>query len=144
MRTNGIAWTVAVLTAGALVVGCTTTQTHTAAGTGIGAGVGAIVGHNLGDGSGDRDKGALIGGAIGGVLGHQMGKQKEAQQQTDQRLRELESQAQTREVWITNPNGSRTRVELKAGEGGTWIGPRGEVYNEFPTAEQLQQVYGVK
>ncbi|MBT3376593.1 MAG: hypothetical protein HN742_01635 [Lentisphaerae bacterium] len=46
-------------------------------------------------------------------------------------------------VWITNPNGSRSKVVLTAGPEGTWAGPGGEVYDALPTEEQLQPVYGV-
>ena len=46
-------------------------------------------------------------------------------------------------VWIKNPNGSKSKVVLKAGENGTWIGPRGEIYEKMPTEEQLNPVYGV-
>jgi len=141
-RLHALSVIAAVLAGTILVSGCTTTQQGTAAGVGIGAAVGAIAGNNMG-GSGDRDKGALIGGAVGGLVGHQLGQQKETRQQQEQRLQQLESQAQSRTVWITNANGSRTSVVLRAGEGGTWVGPKGEVYSSFPTEEQLRPVYGI-
>lgn len=49
----------------------------------------------------------------------------------------------SRTVWIVNSNGSKTSVALKAADGGMWVGPNGEYYSEFPTAEQLAPVYGL-
>ncbi len=47
----------------------------------------------------------------------------------------------TVEVWITNSNGSQTRVQLT--RAGRWyIGPRGEYYAGMPTNEQLRAIYG--
>ena len=45
-------------------------------------------------------------------------------------------------VMVINSNGSRTPVVLDRGEGGTWIGPNGEIYDRFPTLDQLRPVYG--
>jgi hypothetical protein len=49
----------------------------------------------------------------------------------------------TETVWIENANGSRTPVELRRADGGRYIGPRGEYYMQYPTMEQLRQVYGL-
>jgi hypothetical protein len=46
-------------------------------------------------------------------------------------------------VWIKNPNGSKSKVVLTAGDDGSWVGPRGELYDTLPTEEQLRSVYGV-
>lgn len=54
------------------------------------------------------------------------------------------SESGTRTLWITNTNGSRTPVELDHNADGTWTGPNGEVYDEFPNEEQLQETYGLK
>ena len=51
---------------------------------------------------------------------------------------------QEKTFWFLNRNGSKSKVVLRAGEGGTWIGPRGEVYDTLPTEEQLRPVYGVE
>jgi hypothetical protein len=45
------------------------------------------------------------------------------------------------EVWVTNSNGSKTKVRLIQ-RGGRYIGPRGEYYDHMPTNEQLRVVYG--
>jgi hypothetical protein len=44
---------------------------------------------------------------------------------------------------VPNPNGSYTPVTLRR-SGGTTIGPRGEHYDQEPTIEQLQALYGLK
>lgn len=139
-RTVGVvSMSVAVV---AILSSCTTTETHTAAGVLTGGTVGAIVGKNMG-GSGGREKGAALGAVVGGLVGNQMGAQKEDQQRTQQRLQELEQQTRTQVVWITNSNDSRSSVELREGQGGTWIGPKGETYTTFPTEEQLKKIYGL-
>lgn len=46
-------------------------------------------------------------------------------------------------VWIANPNGSQTPVEITPNNSGQWIGPKGEYYTELPTEAQLRPVYGV-
>ncbi|HKK33259.1 MAG TPA: hypothetical protein VJ934_06800 [Desulfomicrobiaceae bacterium] len=45
-------------------------------------------------------------------------------------------------VMVLNSNGSRTPVVLDRGDGGTWIGPKGEIYDRFPSVEQLESAYG--
>jgi len=45
-------------------------------------------------------------------------------------------------IWVTNSNGSKTPVELKPAGGGQWMGPKGEVYEELPTEDQLRETYG--
>lgn len=45
-------------------------------------------------------------------------------------------------VMILNSNGSKTPVVLDRGDGGTWIGPKGEIYDRFPGVEQLESAYG--
>ncbi len=44
-------------------------------------------------------------------------------------------------VWVTNSNGSKTSVKLTR-QGGWYVGPRGEYYDQIPTNEQLRLVYG--
>lgn len=50
---------------------------------------------------------------------------------------------EVRTVWLTNPNGARTSVALKAADGGMWVGPRGEYYDQLPGEDQLLPVYGL-
>lgn len=127
------------------MTGCTSTQTGTAAGVGVGATVGAIIGNNIGGGGddGNRDKGALIGAGVGGLIGNTMGRQADQQKQLNARVSAAEQAQQQQTVWITNSNGSRTPVTLRMGSGGTWTGPRGEVYTSMPTEAQLRPLYGL-
>ncbi|MDA0323414.1 MAG: glycine zipper 2TM domain-containing protein [Verrucomicrobia bacterium] len=135
-------WIMSVPVLAILSSGCTTTEQHGATGAGIGAAIGGIAGHNLGGGSGDRDKGAALGAAVGGLLGHTLGSVREEQQRSDERVARLETGSRERELWITNSNGSRSCVILRANPSGTWNGPRGEVYDRFPSEDQLRPVYG--
>lgn len=125
--------------------GCTSTQTGTAAGAGVGAGVGAIVGNNIGKAGDDSNRaaGAAIGAVVGGLAGNTMGRQADKQKSIDSRLSAAEQASQQQTVWITNSNGSRTPVTLRAGTGGTWIGPKGETYTTMPTEAQLRSLYGL-
>ena len=50
---------------------------------------------------------------------------------------------QTVVINVPNPNGSYTPVTLQR-TGGTYMGPRGEYYDQEPTIEQLQALYGLK
>lgn len=50
-------------------------------------------------------------------------------------------QSNTVTVWFTNSNGSRTSIQLTR-QGGWFVGPRGEYYDQMPTNEQLRQAYG--
>ena len=43
---------------------------------------------------------------------------------------------------VPNKNGSYTPVTLQVMSDGTYVGPRGEVYPNEPTQDQLQQMYG--
>lgn len=135
-------WILTLPLAALLTAGCTTTEQHGATGAGIGAALGGIAGHNLGGGSGDRDKGAALGAAVGGLLGHTLGSVREGQQRSHERIAQLETEAREQKFWITNSNGSRSCIILRADPSGTWIGPRGEYYDRYPNEEQLRQVYG--
>ena len=44
---------------------------------------------------------------------------------------------------VPNANGSYTPVTLRR-QGGTYIGPRGELYMSMPTVDQLRAVYGLQ
>ena len=127
---------VAVLTGGARSGGCATTDMYTLGGAAAGAGLGSIMS------KGDRGKGALWGTIIGGFLGNQMGRQQENSQQLESRIQNIERQGRTETVWIQNPNGSQTPVVLER-YGGQWKGPKGELYNGFPTEDQLRPYYAL-
>jgi len=44
-------------------------------------------------------------------------------------------------VYLELANGSRVEVELTRDADGSWVGPKGEYYDDFPTAEQLRKLY---
>ena len=46
-------------------------------------------------------------------------------------------------TWLENTNGSKTPVELSRHPSGTWVGPKGEHYDDIPTADQLRALYGL-
>lgn len=141
MRTRSLL-SIAAVSTSLVLAGCTTTQRHTGTGAAVGGILGGMAGHNLGSGSGDRDKGALLGAGVGALVGNQMGKQKEQTEALEKRVSDAESRSQQMQVWIHNSNGSRTPVTLRRGQGGTWVGPKGEVYTEMPSKQQLKSVYG--
>ena len=119
------------------VTGCETDAQNTALlGAALGAGVGALAG-------GDSDA-ALTGAAIGGGVGYIAGSEsdkKKTQLQTQQQIQAVRQEQNIVTVWITNSNGSQTPVKLTR-SGPSYVGPRGEIYNDMPTKEQLKMVYG--
>lgn len=131
-----------LLTAAALLfqTGCATTDVEqaTALGAGVGAGLGMILGHNFGHSESDR----LLGAAAGAVIGGSLARQQAEQQRASARMNLVQQQQMMTTVWITNSNGSRTPVLLRAADGGTFIGPRGEYYAGLPTEDQLRPIYG--
>jgi hypothetical protein len=107
--------------------------------------------------------GAALGGAlIGGIIGHQSDEKKEGVavgavvlgvgellSQIDELARkEKEHEDEEDEcdepvvIEIHNSNGSITPVKLKK-EGSAYVGPKGERYEDLPTAERLKEVYGL-
>ncbi|MHC4508909.1 MAG: glycine zipper family protein, partial [Planctomycetota bacterium] len=100
---------------------------------------GALIGGIVGYQSEEPGEGAAVGAALLGVgeLLHQM----------DREHREKEHKhkdccPEQVVVEIHNDNGSITPVKLKK-EGSTYIGPKGERYEQLPTEEQLKPVYGL-
>lgn len=112
-------------------------RTGSTAGALTGAALGGIIGNNVGDGKNDV-LGAAIGAAVGGYLGNMYGKREDY---VDARLNANEAAANTITINVVNSNGSYTPVLLRR-NGGTWIGPRGEVYTAIPSEVQLKSVYG--
>jgi len=117
----------------AFTTGCETDAQNTALlGSAIGAGVGALAG-------GDTE-GTLIGAAVGGGAGYIVGNESDKQKTRDEMV-SIRAGQNTVTVWITNSNGSKTPVQLRR-SGPGYIGPRGEHYDQLPTAEELATVYG--
>jgi uncharacterized protein YcfJ len=132
-----LALTGVIVVAGSFIAGCETQgQTDAALGTAAGAGIGAIVGHQ----SGHATQGALIGGAVGGGTGYIVGNEADKKQQ-NVGTRGMQQETGSVVVNIHNSNGSVTPVRLTR-SGAGYTGPRGEVYDHFPTEAELKPVYG--
>jgi hypothetical protein len=120
-----------------LISGCESdAQTDALIGGAIGAGIGSLVG-------GDSEAiaiGAGVGAAGGYVVGSGSDKKK-AKAANDREMNSIRNQQNIVIVWITNTNGSKTKVLLtKSGPG--YIGPRKEYYSSMPKDEQLRVLYG--
>jgi uncharacterized protein YcfJ len=123
---------------GVFVVGCeTNAQNDALLGGAIGAGAGAIIGHQSGHAAG----GALIGGAVGGGTGYVVGNEQDKKQAQSYSGTTTQQQTGAVTVNITNSNGSVTPVKLTR-QGSNYVGPRGEIYDHFPTEAELKPVYG--
>ena len=114
----------------------------------FGALVGVIVGHQ----SNEDGAGAAVGAAIFGVEGlleeidaNKTSKQVSHYHDTcDQKTPDptpVLSQGDKITIHITNNNGSTTPIELHRKDG-FYVGPKGELYQELPTEEQLKAIYG--
>jgi len=104
----------------------------------LGALVGGIIGHQ----SDEPGEGAALGAAIFGVgsLLHEMD---HAQKHNERNSSRDNSECLEQVIVdIHNDNGSITPVTLKK-KGDSYIGPKGERYDELPTEEQLKPVYGL-
>ena len=143
-------WLAAGLAASMLVgAGCATAPAgrNTAGGAGLGAllgaGADAVAGNNVHGIS--KTEGAVAGALVGGLLGGVMGNQRDAMaQQNDsvnQRMNAMGQEMNTTVVNVTNTNGSTTPVILHK-SANQWLGPRGELYPNLPTPDQLRPVYG--
>ena len=127
------------------VAGCENeTQNKALWGTAIGAGIGQLAG-------GDTKAtliGAGVGAGVGAAVGHSEDKKAEQQRQTQQPQYTTQyattppADANVVTVWITNSNGSKTPVKLTRTANGGYVGPKGELYDTMPTAEQLHTAYG--
>jgi hypothetical protein len=98
---------------------------------------GALIGGIVGYQSDEPGEGAAVGAAIFGVgeLLHQIDREHKDRERKDKC-------AEQAVVEIHNDNGSITPVKLKK-EGSTYIGPKGERYEQLPTEEQLKPLYGL-
>jgi hypothetical protein len=105
-----------------------------------GALAGGLIGAAAGQAIGGNTEGTLIGGAVGAgggyIIGNESDKSKAAQEAQYSR-----EQANTYVVNIRNSNGSITPVTLRR-MGNMWVGPNGEQYENIPSQQQLQGMYG--
>ena len=100
---------------------------------------GAIIGGIVGYQSHEEGEGAAIGAGLF-VVGELL-KQSDRQQKKRESVHKEKSTAYTI-VEIHNSNGSITPVKLKKKDG-SYIGPKGECYEQLPTEEQLKPLYGL-
>jgi hypothetical protein len=118
-----------------------------AAGGALGALAGGVIGHQ----SHDTGAGMLIGGAVGAVTGAAIGStiQKPVEEQpapvvVAQPAPVVPSTTYSGDsvtVNVPNSNGGYTAVVLKR-SGNGFVGPQGEYYDQVPSTEQLQAMYG--
>ncbi len=106
----------------------------------IGSAIGALAGAGIGQLAGGDTEATLIGAAVGAGAGYMLGNESDKKASAAERDAIRADQNSTI-VWITNSNGSQVPVRL-AKSGPAYIGPRGEIYNQLPTQDQLRPVYG--
>lgn len=100
---------------------------------------GAIIGGIVGYQSHEEGEGAAIGAGLFAVA--------ELLKQSDKQHRDRDHEHKDKRpeqavVEIHNDNGSITPVRLKRKDG-SYIGPKGERYEQLPTEEQLKPLYGL-
>jgi len=134
----GTKWFVIYISTAACVVllpaaGCENdAQTGALVGTGIGALAGQAIGRDT--------EGTLIGAAVGGGAGYVIGNERDKKKAAGQ-TGTYSQQADIVTVNVTNSNGSVTPVKLKR-QGSSYVGPKGELYDHLPGADELKPVYG--
>ena len=135
MKKNGLHLLLSVIGAVLLLIGgCKTEAQNKAL---IGGAVGAAAGQAIG-----RDtQGTLIGAGVGAGVGYIWGKSQD-NKKAEARTQAGTAVANTISVWITNSNGSQTKVELTRNPDGSYTGPKGERYATMPDEEQLKKAYG--
>lgn len=120
----------------ALAPACANTS-NTTKGATIGAVGGAVAGRALTSGKSSSTKtagtlgGALLGGVIGGIIGSNADEKERAAAAVPQH---------TQRVTVPNSDGTYTTVTLER-VGARWKGPRGEMYETLPTADDLARTY---
>ncbi len=105
-----------------------------------GSALGSLAGAGIGQLAGGDTEATLIGAAIGAGAGYIFGNESDRKKNLAE-MNDLRTEQNTVTVWITNSNGSQRPVRL-AKSGPNYVGPRGEIYNKFPSEDQLRTVYG--
>jgi len=106
----------------------------------IGSAIGALAGAGIGQLAGGDTEATLIGAAVGAGAGYMLGNESDKKNAIAERDA-IRTEQNSTIVWITNSNGSQVPVRL-AKNGPSYIGPRGEIYSQLPTQDQLRPVYG--
>jgi len=119
-------------------------------GAATGGALGALAGGIIGHQSHDTGAGMLIGGALGAVTGAAVGSQiqKPVYEEPAPAVVAQPSappsvsySGDTATVNVPNASGGYTAVVLKR-SGNGYLGPQGEYYDQIPSTEQLQAMYG--
>jgi hypothetical protein len=102
---------------------------------------GAIVGGIIGYQSHEEGEGAALGAAILGVgeLLQQIDEEKRADKEPGEE--DIDGCKEVFIISVHNSNGSITPVEIEKKDD-MYFGPKGEMYEQLPTEEQLKPVYG--
>jgi len=106
----------------------------------LGSALGALAGAGIGQLAGGDTESTLIGAAVGAGAGYMLGNESDKKASAAER-EAIRDDLNSAVVWITNSNGSQVPVRL-AKNGPAYIGPRGEIYNQLPSQDQLRPVYG--
>jgi hypothetical protein len=119
-------------------------------GAATGGALGALAGGIIGHQSHDTGAGMLIGGALGAVTGAAVGSQVQKPVYEEPAPGPVVSQpampgvvyaGDTATVNVPTQSGGYTSVVLKR-SGNGWVGPQGEYYDQIPSEDQLQAMYG--
>src|ERR1039457_6290992 len=123
-------------------------------GAATGGALGMLAGGVIGHQSHDTGAGMLIGGAVGAVAGAAVGSQVQKPEPPPQVVVAQPEQVVVQQtvpsttysgdsvtVNVPNSNGGYTAVVLRR-SGNGYVGPQGEYYDQVPSTEQLQAMYG--
>ena len=115
-------------------------------GAAVGTALGLMITNNAEGMKNNRVEGGLIGGAtgavIGGLGGSMIDTERENQARTEAQLQANAAAANTVIVQVPTSTGGMVQVPMARHTIGFYHGPKGEVYQFLPTAEQLKPVYG--
>ena len=138
----------------AAISGCANPYNNEGEGAVTGGVLGAVAGGVIGHQSHDTGAGMLIGGAVGALAGAAVGSQIQKPEPPPAQVVVTQSapvvvaqgpsttySGDTVTVNVPNNNGGYTAVVLKR-SGNGYVGPQGEYYDQVPSTEQLQAMYG--
>ena len=138
----------------AVLSGCANPYNNEGEGAVTGGVLGAVAGGVIGHQSHDTGAGMLIGGAVGALAGAAVGSQIQKPEPPPAQVVVTQSapvvvaqgpsttySGDTVTVNVPNNNGGYTAVVLKR-SGNGYVGPQGEYYDQVPSTEQLQAMYG--
>jgi hypothetical protein len=143
-------YSLAIVAFFAAISGCANPYNNEGEGAVTGGLLGAVAGGVIGHQSHDTGAGVLIGGALGAATGAVVGSQMQKPEpppgqvivaQPASVVPSTTYSENTATVNVPNSNGGFTAVVLKR-SGNGYIGPQGEYYDQIPTTEQLQAMYG--